>query len=245
MILRVLSTALVAGFLAACVASGLQAVWTTPLILRAETFEKSASSALSERPAIVLAHHAADHADPHTGKDHDWKPADGLSRTAFTSLATLVGGVGYALVLIALMLAAGAEPTRETSLRWAAGAFLAVNLAPAIGLPPELPGMGGGHLALRQAWWAFAVIGTGVGFYLLTHVRSRAGLVAGLAAIALPHLIGAPHGAVVASEVPAALAAQFATRSLAIGFAFWATLSLALAWVWTKQAQRAALPAAA
>ncbi len=244
MIPRVLSAALVAGFLAACVASALQAVWTTPLILQAETFERRAAAQAS--PAFALAHHATDHAAPHQAEDDAWKPAAGLSRAAFTGLATLVSGVGYALVLIALMLAAGAAPTIETSLRWAIGAFLAVNLAPAIGLPPELPGMGGGgHLALRQAWWLFAVIGTGLGLYLLTRVRSRSAVTVGLLAIAAPHLLGAPHAAAPATELPAGLAAQFATRSLAVSFLFWATLAVALAWVWSRQARRAEAPATA
>lgn len=253
---RVLSAALVAGFWAALVASLLQAVWTTPLILEAERFEHVASSqvrggaivlahdatpsSLSIKARLHLAHGTAPAPFHEAHSDDEWAPQEGLERAAFTGLATLVSGVGYALVLIALMLAAGAAPTRETCLRWALAGFLAVNLAPAIGLPPELPGMGGGgSLALRQAWWALAVAGTGLGLYLLAHRRARWMAVAGLAALALPHIVGAPHGAA-ASAVPAGLAAQFATRSLAIGLVFWAVLGIVLSWAWARQERRLA-----
>ncbi len=281
---RVLSAALVAGFWAALVASLLQAVWTTPLILQAERLEhragvpwapgaerlehraavlrapgaerfehRAAASSLgsgaivlapmtgASAPArIVLAHDGAHAPSPEAHAHGDWAPQEGLERVAFTGLATLVSGVGYALVLLALLLAAGAAPTRETCLRWALAGFIAVNLAPAVGLPPELPGMGGGgSLALRQAWWALTVAATGLGLHLLAHRRAPWMAAAGIAAIALPHLVGAPHGAA-ASEVPAGLAAQFATRSLAVGLVFWATLGLALSWAWARQERRLA-----
>ena len=117
MISRALSAALVAGFLAACVASLLQSAWTTPLILKAETYERHASATVAQ-PMIVLAH--MHEAAPKDDAD-EWKPAEGLPRAAFTGLATLVSGVGYALVLLALLLAAGREPDLPTTLRWAVG----------------------------------------------------------------------------------------------------------------------------
>jgi cobalt transporter subunit CbtA len=249
---RVLSAALVAGFWAALAASLLQAVWTTPLILQAERLEHRAAAsdvaparlvlahATSATARVVLAHDGPHAPSPEAHAHDDWAPQEGLERVAFTALATLVSGVGYALVLVALMLAAGAAPTRETCLRWALAGFAAVNLAPAVGLPPELPGMGGsGSLALRQAWWALAVGGTGLGLYLLAHRRAPWMAAAGLAALALPHVVGAPH-AVAESAVPAGLAAQFATRSLAVGLVFWAVLGLALSGAWARQERRLA-----
>jgi cobalt transporter subunit CbtA len=245
---RVLSAALAAGFCAALVASLLQAVWTTPLIVEAERFEHHSAAPDLVGARIVLAHEGA--ALAHSGEAHahgdaheDWAPQDGLERAAFTALATLVSGVGYALVLLALLLAAGAAPTRETCLRWAFAGFVAVNLAPAIGLPPELPGTGGGPLALRQAWWLLTVGSTGLGLYLITRMRAPWMMAAGIFALALPHLIGAPHHAE-ASDVPAGLAAQFATRSLAISLVFWGVLGLALSWAWARQDRGLSQPAA-
>lgn len=238
MIVRVLKAALVAGFLAACVAATLQTFLTSPLILQAETYEKAAAPeahAAGYGGLLHLAH--TGHAD--AADEGGWEPGDGFPRIAFTALATLVSGVGYAAILAALLLASGREFNPQTALRWAIGGFVAVNLAPAIGLPPELPGMGGAHLAERQIWWVGTALATGLGLYLVTNVRHHAAVGIGLIAIVLPHLIGAPHAEAAASDVPAVLAAQFAARSLAVAFAFWATLGLALGWYWMRQEGRA------
>jgi cobalt transporter subunit CbtA len=242
MILRVLKAALVAGFLAACVAATLQAFLTSPLILQAETYEKAATPEVHASAAVgfgSLIHLAHDHHGPADAAEaRVWEPGEGLPRIAFMALATLVSGVGYASILAALLLAAGREISPQTALRWAIGGFLAVNLAPAIGLPPELPGMGGAHLTERQIWWVCTALGTGVGLYLTANVRHHAAIGIGLLAIVLPHVIGAPHAADASSDVPAVLAAQFAARSLAVAFAFWATLGLSLGWFWTREEDR-------
>jgi cobalt transporter subunit CbtA len=233
MTFRILSAALVAGLWAALAASVLQAAWTTPLIFEAEIYE-SRSAESGTGPAGKVEDHAHSHsADAAAQADPPFLAR--VERAAFTSLATLVSGVGYALVLLALLLASGATPSRETTLRWALAGFVAVNLAPAIGLPPELPGMGGGDLTARQAWWVFTVCSSGLGLYLLTRVHSAIAVTAAVVALALPHLVGAPH-AVGASEVPPALAAQFAARSLAIGLVFWGVLGFALSWAWSRRA---------
>jgi cobalt transporter subunit CbtA len=240
MILRVLKAALVAGFLAACVAATLQTFLTSPLILQAETYEKAAvpeTHATAYGSSLLHLAHTG-HAPADAAEERAWEPGEGLPRIAFTALATLVSGVGYASILAALILAAGRGFDLQTTLRWAIGGFLAVNLAPAVGLPPELPGMGGAHLAERQIWWVCTAVGTGLGLYLITHVRHHAAIGIGLIAIALPHLIGAPHAEAASSDVPAVLAAQFVARSLAVAFAFWTTLGLGLGWYWARQEDR-------
>lgn len=227
MIARVLQAALVAGFLAACVATTLQFFLTTPLILQAETYEKGIL------PEPTSADAADDALRPSHGHDASSKaaaPEEGFSRVAFTGLATLVSGVGYALILLALILAAGHKLSIGAAVRWAIGSFVAVNLAPAVGLPPELPGMGGEQLVARQIWWLYTVLGTGIGLYLIAVVRTRTTIGLGVLVIILPHLIGAPHAVAAVSEVPAMLASQFAVRSLAVAFAFWATLGATLGW---------------
>jgi len=237
MIVRVLKAALVAGFLAACVAATLQTFLTSPLILQAETYEKAAAPEAHAAAGFARLLHLAhvQHAPADAQEGSAWEPGEGFPRIAFTALATLVSGVGYASILAALILAAGRRFDVQTTLRWAIGGFLAASLAPAVGLPPELPGMGGAHLAERQIWWVCTALGTGLGLYLVTNVRHHAAIGIGLIVIVLPHLIGAPHAEAAASDVPAVLAAQFAARSLAVAFAFWATLGLALGWYWTRQ----------
>ena len=148
MLIRLLSAALAAGFLAAVVATGLELALTSPLIIAAERFETRAALdaapvALADRPPIVLAHahegHAHEDGEAH-GAAPEWQPGEGLPRMLFTGLATLVGGIGYALLLGAVMLACGRAPTPERGLAFAVAGFLSVALAPALGLPPEAIG---------------------------------------------------------------------------------------------------------
>ena len=260
MIIRLLSAALVAGFLAAVVATGLQLALTSPLIIAAERYETHAAldlQAPDERPAsalpILLAHaHSGHEAGQGSGQesgqesgqaDSAWQPGPGLPRMAFTGLATLIGGVGYALLLGAVMLACGRAPTPERALGFAVAGFLAVALAPALGLPPELPGSEAAPLAARQAWWLMTAASTAMGLYLVAIRRVPVTILGGLVLLVAPHIAGAPEVAATASPLPAGLAAQFAARSLAIAFVFWATIGLAFGWAW--QAFGRTAPAAA
>lgn len=228
---RLLAAALVAGFLAACVASALQFALTSPLILAAEKYETAEAVAPAHHalanPLIVLAHAGHDH-----GGEPQWQPAPGLPRLAFTALATLVSGVGYALLLGAVLVAAGRAVTPSEALKFGIGGFLAASLAPAIGLPPELPGIAAAGLESRQLWWVATALATAIGLYLVAIRRGPVAIGLGLALIVAPHVWGAPHGPEEISAMPPVFAAQFAARSLAIGFAFWAVLGLAFGWAW-------------
>lgn len=228
---RLLAAALVAGFLAACVASALQFALTSPLILAAEKYEMAETVAPAHHafanPLIVLAHAGHDH-----GGEPQWQPAPGLPRLAFTALATLVSGVGYALLLGAVLVATGRAVTPSEALKFGIGGFLAANLAPAIGLPPELPGIAAAGLESRQLWWVATALATAIGLYLVAIRRGPVAIGLGLALIVAPHVWGAPHGPEEISAMPPVFAAQFAARSLAIGFAFWAVLGLAFGWAW-------------
>lgn len=239
MIIRLLSAALAAGFFAAAIVTGLELTLTSPLIVAAERYEQQeapnrAAKALPIKAfPIVLAHAGHDDAAP------EWQPAPGLPRMAFTGLATLVGGVGYALLLGAVMLACGREPTPQVGLAFAVAGFASVALAPGLGLPPELPGSAAAPLATRQAWWVMTAAATGMGLYLITIRRALITILGGLVLIIAPHVVGAPQAPEAASELPAALAAQFAARSLAISFVFWILIGLGLGWAWQAFARGA------
>ena len=241
MIRRLLSAALVAGFLAAVVATGLQLALTTPLILKAETYQQGAGPVAKAGWPLVLAHAHAHNEDGHAGHDSDtWRPGEGLPRMAFTGLATLIGGVGYALLLGAALLALRRPPTVESGLALGVAGFAVVALAPAIGLPPELPGMAAAPLDLRQAWWIMTVAATAVGLYLIAVRRVPVTIAGGLILVVVPHLIGAPHAADVESRLPAALATHFAARSLAVSFVFWTLIGAAFGWAWVLLGERRA-----
>lgn len=230
MIVRLVSAALVAGFLAAVVSTGLQLALTSPLILKAETYEGQAAVPQA-RAALFVPVHGDPHGEGHGSAEH-WQPAPGLARMAFTGLATLVGGIGYALLLGAAMLGLRREPTPQSGLALGIAGFVCVSLAPAVGLPPELPGMGAAALELRQLWWLMAAIGTALGLYMIAMRRTAPAIAAGLVLIVAPHVAGAPLVAEPDSRLPAAYAAQFAARSLAIGFVFWAVIGLSYGWAW-------------
>lgn len=230
MIIRLLSAALAAGFLAAVVVTGLELTLTSPLIVAAERYETKQTHQADRGLPVVLAHAGHDHATPDAAPE--WQPGEGLPRMAFTALATLVGGVGYALMLGAAILACGREPTRQVGVAFAIAGFASVALAPGLGLPPELPGSEAAPLAARQAWWVMTAAATGMGLYLITIRRSLIAILGGLVLIVAPHVAGAPLASEVSSELPAALAAQFAARSLAISFVFWMLIGLGFGWAW-------------
>jgi cobalt transporter subunit CbtA len=100
-------------------------------------------------------------------------------------------------------------------------------LAPALGLPPELPGTESADLMARQIWWLSTVALTGVGLSMAAFALHWLLRLAGLALIVLPHLVGAPHLAESASVAPAGLQRQFAIASLAANAVFWVLLGVA------------------
>lgn len=208
---RILSGALIAGLAAGFLAALLN-LWTlTPLILEAETFEGAA--------------HVHEDGTEHAHAE-EAAPA-GLSRSLGTVATTLVAYAGFALVLGAGMAAAarnGHVVNARTGALWGLAGFAALHLAPAAGLPPELPGMDAADLGARQSWWALCVGLTALGLAALAFGRSLPWLALGAALILLPHALGAPQPPSHESLVPPGLAAAFATRSLAVAVLSWAVL---------------------
>ncbi|GIT04578.1 MAG: hypothetical protein CM1200mP28_18370 [Deltaproteobacteria bacterium] len=86
--------------------------------------------------------------------------------------------------------------------------------SPALGLPPEPPGMTAAALESRQIWWVGTVMATATGIGLLIESKTILLKIIAVVLIAVPHIIGAPHPHVFESNVPAELSAQFAVASL-------------------------------
>jgi cobalt transporter subunit CbtA len=147
--------------------------------------------------------HANEEASGH-GHSHDgWMPEDGIERTTFTILANIVSGVGFAMVLVAGVLFSGREITAANGVVWGLIGFFVFAVAPAAGLPPELPGMGGGDIATRQVWWIATALATAAGLAAIVLFPGALAKVLGIGLIALPHLIGAPVAHSTDSLVPA------------------------------------------
>ncbi len=233
MLKTLILSAAAAGVAAGLFTAVVQHVTTTPIIIEAERYEggapahdhgaarshehlEAAAAATASEPAVLAAVAEA-----------EWAPTNGIERTLYTSLATTVMGVGFGLALLGAMVLTGVRINARMGLAFGAAAFIAVALAPAMGLPPEIPGSGAAELGDRQAWWFFAVAATAIGLtgLLLTpHIALQLG---GVVLIALPHIVGAPHPQEYVSTAPAELAGRFAATSLAVTAIFWGVLGYA------------------
>jgi cobalt transporter subunit CbtA len=220
--------AVAAGLAAGIAVSALQTVTTSPLILAAERYEQRAatSPAHAQEPARSLP--ALDAAAPKAGAapaaGEPWAPADGIERIGYTTFANVLAGTGFALILTACFALAGGAVDGRRGMLWGAAGFAVFTLAPALGLPPELPGTAAADLAGRQLWWLTAAAGTAVGLWLLGFRRGATAKVLGLVALALPHLAGPPPAHQLTHAVPAELAAHFAAASIVTAAVFWILL---------------------
>ncbi|MDE0727370.1 MAG: CbtA family protein [Alphaproteobacteria bacterium] len=208
----ILLSALLSGIVAGFALTGLQTLKVYPLIFAAEVFENAGQSE---------AGHAHDQVDKDA--DDEWAPADGAERLLYSLLANVLLGVALGLVLAAIFALRGVVDWRQGVI-WGLAGFVAVHLAPAFGLPPELPGMPAGDLLARQTWWFATALLTAGGMALIFLGTAMIWRLVGTAMIVLPHIYGAPHPATMESGVPATLAADFATASLATNLVFWAIL---------------------
>lgn len=220
--------AIAAGLLAGLFVTVIQHFTTTPLILQAETFEKPAHTPSAH--GGTLSHSVGDMASPvpadATAASHPPEEPAGIDweRLMFTSLANLLAGVGFALMVVAAFVLRGRPVDTRTGIAWGAAGFSVMTLAPALGMPPELPGLIAADLADRQLWWIAAAGGAAVGLGLLVFARSKALKVGGVVIALLPHLAGAPHPEAIGSDVPPELASQFVAVSIAVSAMFWAVL---------------------
>ncbi len=156
---HILVTALVAGCIAGLLFFAVQHAKLTPLILAAEVYE---SGAAEHQPNSLG---GAEHASP------AWEPSSGLERTAFTALADIIVGVGYALLLVGAIALRGSPVDVSRGMAWGAAGYAVFSLAPALGLPPELPGSHAADLLARQEWWLGTVAATACGSALLAFSR--------------------------------------------------------------------------
>lgn len=241
MTVRILLAAIAAGLIAGLLMTPVQAVKVVPLILQAETYETGghdhapAAAAHDQGDGAAQAAGAAT-ADPAHG---DAEAAEGGGTLLFgrfwnTLVANLVTGAGYGLLLAGVSLAAGVRISFLTGLAWGFGGWLCVQLLPSLGLPPALPGFPHADLTERQVWWVATVILSMAGFWLLFLYKSQWFRALGVLLLFAPHFWGAPQPVDLASAVPAYLASQYATASLATTLFFWLALGLALGWIWDR-----------
>jgi cobalt transporter subunit CbtA len=189
------------GALAGLVLFSVQHFTVIPLIQAAETYEAAYSDA------------------PH--EEEGWQPAEGWERTSFTALTTVLTGIGFAAMLLGVMAVAGETINTRHGALWGLAAFACFSLAPALGLPPQPPGVAVADLHQRQIWWALTVIATAVGLWFIAGKRQSWLLrICGVVCLLLPHLVGAPV-ATGESSVPNQLVRRFTIASVATSGIFW------------------------
>jgi cobalt transporter subunit CbtA len=231
MIRNLFAAALLAALCAGLVTAGLQHFRVTPLILHAETFEGEGGHSHGEAAVAADHEHAAgtpehehDAVATAAAEPEEWAPQDGFERTAYTSLATVLAAAGFALVIGAVSMFANIPITFGNGFFWGVAGFVTFALAPAYGLPPELPGMPAADLFARQAWWIGTALATGAAFILLAKTRASWAIAVAIALVAVPHIIGAPAAPDEPSAVPAHLATEFAAVTLGTALVFWLLL---------------------
>ncbi|MBT6093600.1 MAG: hypothetical protein HOH04_01880 [Rhodospirillaceae bacterium] len=202
---RIVMTALLAGALAGLAVFVLHMWQTTPLILHAEVFESGEAAA------------------PNAATQEHQQAVD-FTRHAYSLLADVITAIGFSFLLVGAMAISGRHIDWQNGIVWGLCGFAALFIAPALGSPPELPGMVAAELGERQAWWLGTAMFASVALALIFFAPGA--LSKALAALLLiaPHAYGAPHPVMEAGNVPAELAAQFAVTSLVVNGLFWMVL---------------------
>lgn len=255
MLARLLSSALIAGAVAGLIAALLQLSFVQPVLLHAELYEQGT---LTHFPAEGGHDHDSD--DHSSGREDATEPdghshvpvqADSVEaevkypqgpsfdpqRDGLSILFTLLVYCGWGLLLVAVYAVAGMRGrivSAESGVFWGISGFIAVQLAPAFGLPPELPGMAAAEIGDRVVWWLATVVLTAAGIAVVAFGKGGWRLVVGALLILAPQVVGAPHPHELTGPTPPELAAQFAGRALGTGLVAWVVLGALSAKLWSS-----------
>jgi cobalt transporter subunit CbtA len=238
---RIFFTALIAGLLGGLAISVVHEFTTTPIILHAEKFEGGAPAQAPahkhgalDRGFSPISTALAHGPDKTAGADRTWAPGGGLERTLFTTLANILTGTGFALILTACFALSGRPVNGQTGVLWGLAGFGIASLAPSLGLPPEVPGSMAAELVSRQTWWFLCVAATAAGLWAMVFRSGAAWTIGGIVLIALPHLIGAPRPESVGGAVPPEIAAHFVAASLVTAAIFWCAIGWLSGTFWER-----------
>lgn len=251
MIQRMLASALIAGFAAGLLAALLHFAFVQELILLGEQYETGMLTHFDHTPmadtmmpepmgaeATGLESALHDQGAAHSHGDDNGETSP-LTRNGLTVLFAGLVYVAYALLLVAgfgLAEHFGKTVTARQGLIWGIAGFATFQLAPAMGLAPELPGTIAAELGARQIWWWGTVAATGSALVLLAYGRGMAALAVAAVLLATPHVIGAPQPDAYWGVAPPEVAAAFTARVLGVGFAVWAMLGWLAGKLWDQNA---------
>ena len=219
---KIITTALFAGFIVGVVSALLQLIYVQPILLHAELYETGSLTHFGENNS-----HGA-----HNNSAFDFQ------RNGLSILFSALIYSGYALILVSLIAYASSLNLKIDNVRsilFGVCGFFAVQLAPAFGLPPELPGAAAAELFPRQIWWFFCVLVTILGIWIVSFSQKIPYVLIGIIIILVPHIVGAPEPEFFVGPTPPELASHFASRTLALGAASWVLLGYLSGYFWRKE----------
>lgn len=248
---RMLASALFAGAGAGLIAAFLHFAFVQQLILLSEQYETGALTHLATGPAQVHAAPAADAAHSHAtgtategtteGDAHSHAasaPVSDMQRNGLTVLFMGLVYISYGMLLTAgfgMAENAGQRIGPAQGLLWGLAGFLSFQLAPAMGLAPELPGTVAADLGARQVWWWSTVAATATAIALVAYGRQLWMFALAALLLAAPHVMGAPQPDGFHGVSPPEVAAAFAARVLGTGLAVWVALGWLAGYFWNRK----------
>ena len=222
MFLRILTIALFAGFIAGVISAAMQIIFLQPILLHAELYEDGTLTHFGNSSV----------SGSYLNITFDFQ------RNALSVLFSALIYTGYAFILTSLLAYASSLNLKIDNIRailFGICGFVTVQLSPAFGLPPELPGVAAAELMPRQIWWFFCVISTGLGFWIIAFGGKLIFIVIGVILLLTPHIIGAPQPLIFVGPTPPELASHFASRALTIGLVTWSSLGFLTGYFWRKE----------
>lgn len=245
MIRPILTSAMVAGVVAGLLAALLHFAFVQKLILLGEDYESGVAVHFAgvAPPSVPV---APDEAAPAPAAVDEagamamnpgGEPMSNWARNAWTAVFAGLVYVAFALILVAgfgLARIYGYVVTARDGLVWGIAAYASFQLAPSLGLPPQLPGIPAADLAARQVWWLGTGAATAGALALLAYGRNAGAAVVAMILLAAPHVIGAPMPDGFSGTAPPELAGAFAARVLGVGFAVWALMGWVAGYVWER-----------
>ena len=220
MFARILICALLSGASAGLVAGILQWFFVQPILLHAELYETGVLVHFTEGASSSTA--PARHFD--------------FMRDSLSLVFAMIIHFGYGLLLIPLMVTlSSAKLTARQGALWGVVGYTVVQLAPAFGLAPELPGAAAADITSRQIWWCATAAASAASVAVIVYGRHYALKGCAILLLLAPHIFGAPHPDIFTGSVPPELAATFVARVLGVGLLAWLTLGAAAVYFWNTQ----------
>lgn len=231
---RIVYLALLAGVITGFVIAPIQIMAVQPFIQEAERYEQQGKTPTTLPNVVELNQSFADLDDANEPSQNKFE------RALSTTLVIVLMAIGYALIL-------GACFSKIMPMNWRKGlafgvaGFIVFQFAPALGLPPEPPGVPVADVLLRQLWWLATAIATATSLWLLSvswNKDKKWLLLPAIALLALPHLVGAPQPPPEINPLPSQLMTNFITATLLTAALFWLLLGGLLGHLFKRYAKQ-------